>query len=238
MRILDLSNLTTPFDASNRPLASWRDWKLRTEPLYKMRESEAVSQNTKVDHRSKSDLIIKANRKTARRSKNIISSSSCFKSYHPLQSPLLKQFASIKDVPTGYLLHILYCCKGIVGINLSNLPLAIDYRVESLKYKSIYLDKQQFVSDLPKSYFEPYEVSALSVMDLFKAMVMLENLQILTIINVTWVTREVIGEFLRDSAAIHTQSLKSIDLQKSGMARNLPWAILGTPADIQCALKF
>jgi hypothetical protein len=234
VRILDLSHLANPVDAGTRPLAGWRDWKLRSEPLYTMRVSVINGHGSKAARWAKPETVLRKD--IMKSNETTMTTSPCFKSYHPLQSPLLKQFSFIKDVPTGYLMHILNCCNGIVGINLSSLPLAIDYRVESAAYKQTYLDNQQFVSDLPKSCFEPGEVSPLTAMDLFKVMMTLENLQFVTITNVTWLTREIVSEFLRNSAAVRKRCLEYMDLQKSGMARNLPWATLGTPTDIQSAL--
>lgn len=111
------------------------------------------------------------------------------------------------------------------------------YYVKSPVYKRLYLDCNLFVSDLPKSYFQMGEVTATTAMDMLKVMMALQTLQFVCITNVIWLFRELVATFLRHSVAVTRGCVEYMALRRSGMARDLPWAIRGRPQDISVALE-
>ncbi|CCF58465.1 hypothetical protein KAFR_0E03130 [Kazachstania africana CBS 2517] len=52
-----------------------------------------------------------------------------FKTKHPYTNKFLLKYAQYRDLPLGYILHILKLCPNLVGLNLSNLSLYTDFKV-------------------------------------------------------------------------------------------------------------
>ncbi|ODV94051.1 hypothetical protein PACTADRAFT_34865 [Pachysolen tannophilus NRRL Y-2460] len=48
---------------------------------------------------------------------------------HPLQNRFLRKYSFIKDLPIGYIIHMLRICDSIVELNLDNLSLSTDYQI-------------------------------------------------------------------------------------------------------------
>ncbi|CAI5756969.1 unnamed protein product [Candida verbasci] len=48
---------------------------------------------------------------------------------HPLINKFLLNYSTSKDVPIGYVLHLMNLCPNIISLNLGNLSLSIDYEV-------------------------------------------------------------------------------------------------------------
>jgi hypothetical protein len=95
VRVLDLSEFTK--DTRDMPMAGWREWKMRTEPLY--------------------NLTDQAPEPSWRRSNSpppyTLHDPAKYKSTHPRPHRFLKQWAYCRDVPVGGLLHIFEACKRI-----------------------------------------------------------------------------------------------------------------------------
>lgn len=55
---------------------------------------------------------------------------------HPLINKFLLNYSTSRDVPIGYVLHLINLCPNIVSLNLGNLSLSIDYEISrSMIYK-------------------------------------------------------------------------------------------------------
>lgn len=52
-----------------------------------------------------------------------------FKSRHPYTNKFLLKYAPYRDLPLGYILHILNHCQNLIDINLSNIVLFNDFKV-------------------------------------------------------------------------------------------------------------
>lgn len=53
-----------------------------------------------------------------------------FGSKHPQQSDSLKQYCFARDIPIGFILHILQECENLTSINLSGIAWTVDYQLE------------------------------------------------------------------------------------------------------------
>lgn len=73
-----------------------------------------------------------------------------FTESHPLTNKFLNKYAVTKDLPIGYIIHLLYLCPNIVELNLSNLSISSDFRIVPNDFK---LTPRQF------NYDESYEKS-------------------------------------------------------------------------------
>ncbi|KAK9240251.1 hypothetical protein V1525DRAFT_224883 [Lipomyces kononenkoae] len=156
---------------------------------------------------------------------------------HPLQSPLLKQYALSRDVPIGAIIHVVRACPHLQHINLSYLPLAADYYVTSRKYKPTAFTNLLFVSDVPKSYTwrEHETVQVLAGRELVGAIMELRELQTLELRNLVWITKDIISRIVGHDRLRRT--LTYIDARESGMTRGRPWALAGRPDAFSVALQ-
>lgn len=96
VRVVDLSKFGKE-DLKDLPLAGWREWKYRTEPLYSI-QREIQSPGSKIQPgqgRQLDDQETQSN------------------PTHAKPNPFLKQWSTCRDVPTGALIHVLKACKRI-----------------------------------------------------------------------------------------------------------------------------
>ncbi|KAK9478089.1 hypothetical protein V1514DRAFT_332190 [Lipomyces japonicus] len=144
---------------------------------------------------------------------------------HPLQSPLLKQYALSRDIPIGAVIHVVRACPHLQHINLSYLPLAADYLVTSKKYVPTAFSSLLFVSDVPKSYtwHEDETTQVYSHRELVAALLELTELRSLKLRNLVWINKDVVSRIVN----MPTLPLSYIDCRGCGMTRSNPWAIEG-----------
>ncbi|KAG7664471.1 COS111 [[Candida] subhashii] len=73
-------------------------------------------------------------------------------SVHPLISKFLLQYSSSKDIPIGYVLHLINLCPNVESINLGNLCLSMDYEIS----RSMVFKYQNFdiMNNYPKDLVE------------------------------------------------------------------------------------
>lgn len=302
-KVLDLSGIRSgERPGTDEVLAGWRDWKLRTEPLYaKTNSSQAtlslhhhtanLSPATTLNsdssrrkgttrqkprgetHRKKSgllryskfsqsstDLQVAAAPKGQRRRAISLVTGSSSKSglvdsalppildgalqktstpfAHPMQSFLLRQYATSKDIPIGALLHIFYCCKNLMIVDLSYLPLASDYFISSERYPPTAFSGYIFVSDVAQLYaWSGSDITSATTEDIIQAIRSLKNLTTLNIKKATWLSKPLVIKLLEPSESNQISStVQMLDFKDSGLARDLDWAIQGDPSTFRKTL--
>lgn len=52
-----------------------------------------------------------------------------FKTNHPYTNKFLLKYAQYRDLPLGYILHLLKCCPNLINLNLSNLIICSDFEI-------------------------------------------------------------------------------------------------------------
>ncbi|ODV89185.1 hypothetical protein CANCADRAFT_3818 [Tortispora caseinolytica NRRL Y-17796] len=222
--------LGKPNGSAKNYFATWRDWKYRTDPLYMPR-------------RSASSFNVKNAMQCREKSRNLPLSSRYHKTEemlpvlatngaHPLQSALFSRYSKCKDAPIGAILQLLLVCKNLRSIDLSNVPLASDYKI-TYKYLSNYTDIPSsgnlFVFEIPKAYtFKDDEITRVREQEIILAMCHLKHLQVVNMRGVVWVSEDMIKLLFH-----HVASLQYISLTGSGMSRNLPWAVSGNVRDLK-----
>lgn len=197
-------------------LAGWRDWKLRSEPLY------STSRFTKAL------LSIRSSNKNGHINarNNIPSTLPPLDDEHPIQSPLLKQFSQSKDIPSGAIIHVLNVCCNLTVLDLSYLPLADDYFV-------LAKSRLVFVSDVVRSNtWKDSEVKQVNPSDVIDCLIQLNNLTILRLRKVTWITKGLLKRFLNKSFSVSHGKLEELDLRDAGMFRHAKWAVQTTPQNL------
>lgn len=242
---LDMTKLQAGIlDNDGLVLAGWRDWKLRSEPLY----------NT--SRYTRELLSIRGNRNNVNNyyhgynnsrdflwmSSRIENTPGDYGSHpicqeisenhdgdpHPIQSPLLRQFSQCKDIPMGYIIHTLSNCINITLLDLSHLPLADDYYIIKQMKKTV------FVSDVSRSNtWKDDEVKRVTTNDVIDCLIKLENLSALRLRRVTWITQKILTRFLTESYSVCNNRLEELDLRGAGMVREAPWAVKGTPKELK-----
>lgn len=142
-------------ESEEKPLAGWRDWKFKNNPLYTMHvpltkvhsvgqvsvklaksasSKKRLSKLLKVKKR-RSETIPPATKRRQPEALHLDTNTS----EHPPLNKFLASYAASKDVPIGYVLHLIRLCPNLVRINLGNLSLSMDYeisRADIFKYQT------------------------------------------------------------------------------------------------------
>lgn len=137
-------------------LAGWRDWKFKNNPLYALHPAPLIpltkalsnsSVNTVPSHKTaKLTRYFKKRRgssvsgpassgghthanpnHTASSAPNPLHSNSS--APHPAINKFLMNYSSSKDVPIGYVLHLINLCPDLESVNFGNLSMSSDYRI-------------------------------------------------------------------------------------------------------------
>lgn len=153
------------------------------------------------------------------------------KGNHPTKSILLKQYSDGKDIPIGYILHLLKCCKNMRSIVLNGIKLATDYKVVS-NHKSTSTSGAIFVSEVGRLHqWSLDEIKSVSAEDIMLEMQNLQDLNDVQMCNVTWLSKAVVEKLLDSD-----KTFEHLDLRDSGV-RGSGWAMEGSSEQIQRALK-
>lgn len=138
-------------------LAGWRDWKFKISPLYAVHVSphpplvKTMSNSSISLHQSQKKAKLAKYFKKRRRS----SASQLYPPIseragaaaqaaphppatgtHPTINKFLYNYSAFKDVPVGYVIHLINLCPNLTSANFGNLSLLTDYRiVPKLAYK-------------------------------------------------------------------------------------------------------
>lgn len=164
-------------DSETKILAGWRDWKFKKNPLYTMHSPVLTRMNTTSQSLARSSHSSKSYKLQANKILNISKSLILFrgkkrqkieinptqKSHasnraneikkegtHPLINRFLINYSNSKDIPIGYILHLISLCPNIVSMDLANISLSTDYEIKRpsiLKFKTFDLTNN-YTSDL------------------------------------------------------------------------------------------
>lgn len=168
LETVDLSTLKSEtetnaaFDDTDE-LAGWRDWKYFKNPLYLSNQLTKIQSNSSVDSNNKKKrnfgFLRSKRNKTSSQSYQIVehrvvnqSSSNTSTIPHPRINRYLLNYASSKDLPIGFILHLIHLCPNLVSMNLGNLSLLVDYEIDRRYiYKFQSLDIRNNYSDISKN---------------------------------------------------------------------------------------
>lgn len=84
VRELDVSNLGKEIGEEEKPLAGWREWKFRSDPLHTIHRDDLG-----LSKRGKGGGV---------------------KTLHPPPSPFLQRYSLVRDIPIGAVIHVLAAC--------------------------------------------------------------------------------------------------------------------------------
>lgn len=152
----DADNSLVPEDAPvdlSRVQAGWRDWKFRNNPLYLLHPAPPIpltKQDSNVakppgpaGKRTKLSKYFKKRRPSqphteihsqavAVHQQNRLRramSSVATQSTHPSMNKFLLNYQAQKDLPVGYILHLVMLCPNLEHLNMKNVSLSTDYRI-------------------------------------------------------------------------------------------------------------
>ncbi|KAI9848630.1 MAG: hypothetical protein M1838_000469 [Thelocarpon superellum] len=220
VRCLDLS-MFGKHGHADTPLAGWREWKYRADPLASLRRSLGTGTA------SSSPSVHQ------RRGRTIESWLSQGSSTHPLPHSFLRQWSFSRDLPIGAVLHVLEACPGIRKLDLSYLTLTADYAITSSAHRPTAFTSLIFVSDVPKSWtWRATEIRSVKVTDLVEAMVRLPRLECLRIKKGLWLTSDLVTRLVSTSPSLHKANFRG-----SGLGSGLSWAIKGGRQEILDRLR-
>lgn len=124
----------------NEIKAGWRDWKFMKNPLYCNNLTRIHSHNpSNTSVLSDGTTSINTNSVTAHKKRMKFSffkpkkkhelPSTSISHTHPMINKFLVNFSNTKDLPIGYILHLINMCPNLISINLGNLSLLTDYEI-------------------------------------------------------------------------------------------------------------
>ncbi|GEQ68422.1 hypothetical protein JCM33374_g2090 [Metschnikowia sp. JCM 33374] len=143
-------SLSTPEEIAeyiSQVLAGWRDWKFKnnSSALYPVAVPLSKSYTNLAAATQNESKRIKISKyfKRRRSSTNVTPPSFSLGSLahipntraphstaHPKTNRFLSDYASSKDIPVGYVLHLINLCPNVISLNLANVSLSADYRVK------------------------------------------------------------------------------------------------------------
>ncbi|KAL7275134.1 hypothetical protein RUND412_001953 [Rhizina undulata] len=218
VRVLDLGSMGSHIPTDD-PIAGWREWKYRTNPLHTI-------------HRD--DL------ETGGQKKGFIAISPTLH-----YSPSTFSVASYKSGPspgrsiakTRALIHVLAACTYIRELDLSGVPLAADYRVlrgNKDGFTPTAFTGLLFVSDVPKSFTwkEGDTESLNAATDLTNAITELKCLRSLKLVGGLWVTLDAARKLVNGCPR-----LQELDFTECGMCKRSPWAVQGTKEGLRAIIE-
>ena len=232
VRVLDLSRFGQE-DLKDLPLAGWREWKYRSEPLYSI-QREIQSPGCKIQPGHGRQL----NEQEIHSNPN-----------HPKPNPFLKQWSTCRDVPTGALIHVLKACTRIKlvptqsnlmdkltcfrKLDLSYLSIAADYAIKTTSHPPTAFTSLIFVSDVPKSWtWRPKDLQQVHGKDIVEYMTNLPQLERVRIKKGFWLSTDLVRQMVEDCGR-----LRMLNLRESGMKQKMPWAIKGTREELKEVLS-
>lgn len=122
-------------------LASWRDWKFKNNPLYALHPAPPVPLAKTLTNAS---VSLAYSQKRAKLSKyfrrrshaSALPATPHLHQLHPLPHPRINRFlmnySLSKDVPVGYVLHLIALCPNLRLLNMGSLSLSTDYQLQPL----------------------------------------------------------------------------------------------------------
>lgn len=125
--------------------SGWRDWKFSKNPLYSTNpplykiQSQSQSSMHSFNNNKKKKLnlsFLKRNKRNKLNHEKSYSSNelkhelATTRKPHPPINKYLLSFSNTKDIPIGYLIHLINLCPNLISVNLANVSLSTDYEVD------------------------------------------------------------------------------------------------------------
>jgi len=228
VRVVDLSKFGQD-DLKDLPLAGWREWKYRTEPLYSIQR----------------EIQLPGGKIQPGQGRQLDEQESQSNPTHAKPNPFLKQWSTCRDVPTGALIHVLKACKRIKlvlaesnlrnkltysrKVDLSYLSIAADYAIKTSSHPPTAFTSLIFVSDVPKSWtWRPKDLQQVHGKDIVEYMTNLPQLEKVRIKKGFWLSTELVSRMVDEC-----DRLRMLNLRESGMKQQMPWAIKGTREEVK-----
>jgi hypothetical protein len=147
------SHSSDTFPGDEIVLAGWRDWKFKNNPLYSIHPLPPTHSTKILSHSQGSTYSYKSHNSTSssnkfkmslrylrrkhRRNSDpvdvVVKPQPCpsheKNSTHPVMNKFLMNYSTSKDVPVGYILHLINLCPNVASLNLGNLSISTDYQI-------------------------------------------------------------------------------------------------------------
>lgn len=175
-----------------------------------------------------------------------------FGTSHPKMNTLLKQYTFSKDIPAGFIIHIITECYNLEEINFNNITVSTDYelrdyetfdwyegmgKVISNEKQPIIIDEKRpiFLSDCCRdmdmnenAFIEGYAES-IEFKDIWRCLFKLKNIKILKLEKLNSLEMNIIKDFVLESN--FKNNLRYLDCRKSGMVKRCEWDNLKNVGD-------
>lgn len=163
---------------------------------------------------------------------------------HPRMNTLLKQYCFNRDIPVGYIIHILNECANLEELNLSNVVVSTDYELKDYASFDWYTGNGEMVvrpkspvvldparpifwsdsgrdMDLTDSTFLQHFAESVEFKAVWKHVYNMRRLQKLVLSRINSLEMSIIEGFVMKSQ--FRESLRYLDCSKSGMVKRSEW---------------
>lgn len=142
------------------------------------------------------------------------------KPHHPIQNHFLREYTFQRDIPIGYILHLIDECKQLEEINLSYIQVSKDFKIKNLTgIEEYWSDSSRELND-----FQEGELEIITMGSVWKGMLDLKELKIVKLDGIPSVELNTIKSFLFESS--FKSNLKELHCRDSGMVKRPQWGEL------------
>jgi hypothetical protein len=166
---------------------------------------------------------------------------------HPKMNSMLKQYCFNRDVPVGYIIHILKECKNLEELNFNGIIVSPDYQLldyesfdwflgngKPLSYKKppTVIDENRpiFWSDTGRdlhlndeTFINGFAISV-EFKNIWKLIMNVPSIKTLKLSKINWLEQSIISNFVMNSE--FKDNLKYLDCSLSGMIKREEWNLL------------
>lgn len=153
--------------------------------------------------------------------------------HHPMQNYFLKEYTFKRDIPIGYVIHLLDHCSQLEEVNLSYIQMSKDFRIEGDDD-----DGEHYWSGSSRELddFEEGGLRIVTMADVWSTMKCLAELKVLRLDGIPSVDSRVIKEFLFSSS--FSSRLSELRCCHAGMVRRPEWEELRTARQWRRTLRW
>lgn len=179
-----------------------------------------------------------------------------FTTSHPRQNHFLNQYTFNKDLPAGYILHLIKSCKNVKELSLDGITISSDFEIlnydtfdwgtgmgklisagKPLKEFSnfIFWSDTNREMDIFEDDFTRNNVKCLEIGSIWKGLMNVENIERLSLSQLNSLNQTIVEGFVMKSK--FNKKLKELNCSGSGMVKRDEWGRLKTGKEWRCYFR-
>lgn len=150
---------------------------------------------------------------------------------HPLQNHFLREYTFSRDIPIGYVLHILERCPQLLEVNLNNVRFTKDFAVVGSVPAEYWTDSSRELCD-----FSEGELRVVPVETVWDALLEQSNVEVLSLEGLPSLDTNTLRKFVFESK--FRRALRELHCRGAGMVRRPEWDDLVAARDWRRGLRW